>query len=80
MIWPKLAFTNGNKDFEDVKGTDKDIRNTHLNIGTGEDIAIKDLAELIKKTVAYQGSLGLGHFQNQMVPHANSLMYLSFTI
>jgi GDP-L-fucose synthase len=46
-----------NKDFEDVKGTDKDIRNTHLNIGTGEDIAIKDLAELIKKTVAYQGSL-----------------------
>ena len=46
-----------NIDFKDVKGADKDIRNTHLNIGTGEDIAIKDLAELIKKTVAYQGNL-----------------------
>jgi GDP-L-fucose synthase len=46
-----------NIDFKEVKGVDKDIRNTHLNIGTGEDIAIKDLAELIKKTVGYQGNL-----------------------
>jgi GDP-L-fucose synthase len=46
-----------NVDFKVVKGTDKDIRNTHLNIGTGEDIAIKDLAELIKRTVGYQGNL-----------------------
>jgi GDP-L-fucose synthase len=46
-----------NVDFKEVKGTDKDIKNTHLNIGTGEDIAIKDLAELIKKTVGYQGNI-----------------------
>lgn len=46
-----------NVDFKDVKGTDQDIKNTHLNIGTGEDIAIKDLAEMIKKTVGYTGNL-----------------------
>jgi GDP-L-fucose synthase len=46
-----------NIDFKEVKGADKDIRNTHLNIGTGEDIAIKDLADMIKKTVGYQGIL-----------------------
>jgi len=28
-----------------------------LNIGTGEDISIKELAELIKKLVGYEGSL-----------------------
>ena len=34
----------------------KDIYNqgiTHLNIGTGEDITIKDLAELIKRVVGF---------------------------
>lgn len=28
-----------------------------LNVGTGEDIAIRDLAELIKETIGYQGAL-----------------------
>jgi GDP-L-fucose synthase len=31
------------------------IRNTHINIGTGGDIAIKDLAFLIKKVVGFNG-------------------------
>jgi GDP-L-fucose synthase len=31
------------------------VRNTHINLGTGQDISIKDLAELIKKRVGYQG-------------------------
>lgn len=44
-------------DFDTVKRTDKDIRNTHINIGTGEDIAIKELAELIRSTVGYEGNL-----------------------
>ncbi|NER11527.1 GDP-L-fucose synthase [Muriicola jejuensis] len=35
----------------------KEIRNTHLNIGTGEDISIKDLACLIKEIVGYEGTL-----------------------
>jgi GDP-L-fucose synthase len=46
-----------NVDFVDVKGTEKDIKNAHLNIGTGEDIAINKLAEMIKKMVGYNGSL-----------------------
>ncbi len=45
-------------DFEDVyDGTQKEIRNTHINIGTGEDISIKELAELIKEIVGYEGAL-----------------------
>lgn len=28
-----------------------------INVGTGEDIAIKDLAELVKQTVGYQGEI-----------------------
>lgn len=35
----------------------KEIRNTHINIGTGEDISIKDLALLIKDTVGFNGEL-----------------------
>ena len=32
------------------------IRNTHINIGTGKDIAIKDLAILIKEIIGYKSS------------------------
>lgn len=35
----------------------QEIRNTHINIGTGEDISIKELAMLIKKIVGYEGEL-----------------------
>ena len=31
------------------------IRNTHINIGTGKDISIKDLAHLIKEIVGFKG-------------------------
>lgn len=31
--------------------------NEHLNIGTGKDISIQDLAELIKKIIGYQGDI-----------------------
>ena len=34
-----------------------EIRNTHINIGTGKEISIKELAEVIKKTVGFQGEL-----------------------
>ena len=33
------------------------IRNTHINIGTGVDISISNLAKLIKKTVGFKGKL-----------------------
>ncbi len=35
----------------------KEIRNTHINIGTGTDISIKELAELIKEIIGYKGRL-----------------------
>ena len=36
----------------------KQIRNTHINIGTGKDISIKELAELIRdKIVNYKGKI-----------------------
>lgn len=39
------------------KSDQKEIRNTHINIGTGEDVSIKELAELIKQVVGYNGDL-----------------------
>jgi len=35
----------------------KEIRNTHINIGTGVDISIRELAKTIKKIVGYEGEL-----------------------
>ena len=35
----------------------KEIHNTHINIGSGEDISIRDLAELIKKIIDFGGKL-----------------------
>lgn len=35
----------------------EEIRNTHINIGTGKDISIKDLAILIKEHIGFQGEL-----------------------
>jgi GDP-L-fucose synthase len=33
------------------------IKNTHINIGTGKDLMIKDLAVLVKSTVGFSGQL-----------------------
>lgn len=56
------VFIMEHRDFSDVtpsavEGQPTEIRNTHINIGTGEDIAIRDLAALIKKTVGFEGEL-----------------------
>jgi len=37
--------------------TTSEIRNTHINIGTGKEISIKALAGLISKTVGFNGKL-----------------------
>lgn len=34
-----------------------EVRNTHINIGTGKDISIKELAELIKDIIGFKGEL-----------------------
>ena len=52
------VFIMENRNFKDTYDkADKEIRSTHINIGTGEDISIKELAYLIKEIVGYQGEL-----------------------
>ena len=52
------VFVMEHVDFKDTyKQGDKDIRNCHINIGTGKEISIRKLAELIVSTVGYQGQL-----------------------
>ena len=40
-----------------VPAGSSEIRNTHINIGTGEEITIKDLALLLKETTGFRGEL-----------------------
>lgn len=51
------VFIMQNVDFSDLSDGKTESRNTHINIGTGKDISIKDLAHLIAKTIGYDGSL-----------------------
>lgn len=52
------VFLLENRDFKDTYEEDQEeIRNTHINIGTGIDISIKELAELIKEIVGFEGEL-----------------------
>jgi hypothetical protein len=45
-------------DFKDTYPVGaKEVRNTHINIGTGKDLSIKALSELIKQTVGYKGMI-----------------------
>ena len=46
-----------NVDFKDLTKDKKEIRNTHINIGTGKDISIKDLAHLIAGETSYEGKI-----------------------
>jgi len=50
------VFIMENRDFDDTFGKNqKEVRNTHINIGTGIDISIKELAIIIKKIVGFKG-------------------------
>ncbi len=42
---------------EEYKREGYEIRNTHINIGTGKEISIKQLAELVKEKVGFKGEL-----------------------
>lgn len=52
------VFVMEHVDFKDTyKEGSKEIRNCHINIGTGKEITIRQLAERIVETVGYQGKL-----------------------
>jgi GDP-L-fucose synthase len=45
-----------------------EIRNTHINIGTGEEISISDLAFLLKETIEFRGELQFDHSKPDGTP------------
>ncbi len=44
-------------DFADMCGDAKEVRNVHINIGTGKELTIRELAESIVKAVGFTGEL-----------------------
>jgi GDP-L-fucose synthase len=52
------TFLMENWNFSDTYNNgEKCIRNTHINVGTGKEISIKELSETIKSIVGYKGKL-----------------------
>ncbi len=49
------VFVMENVNFSDLKGAGKEVRNTHINIGTGKEISIKELAQLLARTINFKG-------------------------
>lgn len=52
------VFVMENVNFTDTfdKST-KEIKNTHINIGTGKDVSIKEVATIIKRSIGFEGDL-----------------------
>lgn len=44
-------------EFADLAAGKEEVRNCHINIGTGHEISIRDLAMLIAGTVGYKGAI-----------------------
>ena len=63
FLWSKdmadaCVFIMENRDFSDTyHEEDKEIRNTHINIGTGKDVSIKELTETIQSIIDFKGDL-----------------------
>jgi len=56
LMYPDFDFVQDIPLIEYVKKGQK-IKNTHINIGIGEEISIKDLAYLIKDIVGFKGEI-----------------------
>jgi len=51
------VFVMENIDFPDLSKGLEEVRNTHVNIGSGEEISIQDLAMAVKMVVGFNGEL-----------------------
>jgi GDP-L-fucose synthase len=51
------VFLMENIDFNDLKPQKGRLLNTHINIGTGKDLTVKELAESVKNIVGFKGQL-----------------------
>jgi GDP-L-fucose synthase len=63
FLWSKdmadaCVFIMENRDFKDTYSEkDGEIRNTHINIGSGVEISINELAHKIKELIGFKGNL-----------------------
>jgi GDP-L-fucose synthase len=62
LLWSEdmadaCVYLMQNKNFQDLYVSETEIRNTHINIGTGTDLSIRELAEQIRQVVGYDGAL-----------------------
>ena len=44
-------------DFPNVRPEGNEVRNTHINIGTGKELSIKEVATLIQEKIGFDGEL-----------------------
>jgi GDP-L-fucose synthase len=56
------VFIMNNVEFKDlvklsVAAENNEIRNTHINIGSGTDLTIRELSELVKQIVGFEGNI-----------------------
>ena len=51
------VFIMEHVNFADLVNPPHEIKNTHINIGTGKEITIKNLAYLVKETIGFAGEL-----------------------
>jgi GDP-L-fucose synthase len=46
-----------NVTFNDLKGSNPEVRNTHINVGTGLELTIGELAQAIRAEVGFTGEI-----------------------
>ncbi len=51
------VFIMENVDFSDLTQGMVEIKNCHINIGTGKEITIRDLSSIIQETIGYEGEI-----------------------
>ena len=51
------VFLMNNVDFSDLSKNMHEVRNTHINIGSGVDLSIRELAHLVKKLIGFSGDI-----------------------
>lgn len=61
FILENLDFRDLVDDLSKFDRTVKDIRNTHINIGTGSDVTIKELVEMVSETIDFRGQIEWDH-------------------
>ncbi|TQR61276.1 NAD-dependent epimerase/dehydratase family protein [Campylobacter troglodytis] len=50
-------FVMQNVDFKNLHNNEKEIKNTHINVGTGVDYSIKEVALMIKEELGFKGEI-----------------------